>query len=187
MTVYTLTPLTTHRLSLRPVKHSDWHFVMNMQSDREQLKHIREQQNLEQIKEWFVDFARPFDGKEMTWAAMVAIDNHSHQPIGCFSIRIRCQHSANAELGYMIDRHYQGLGYACEGAKAVRDYLFNQLNVRRLTAFCNEDNIASWKVMESIGMQREGLMQQEYRINDTWHNTLIYGLVNPNFIAESVS
>ncbi|NMP17601.1 GNAT family N-acetyltransferase [Thalassotalea sp. Y01] len=181
---YKLTTLETDRLLIRTTCQSDWPFVYSMQSDPEQMLHIKEPQSDEQIKSWFVEFLEPFRGEEMKWSSMIGIDKTSGEPIGCFSVRMICKNSQNAELGYMISKHHKRQGYASEGAKAIKQYLFDRLNLRRVTAYCNETNTGSWKVMENIGLQREGMMRQEYRINDVWHNTLIYGEVNPNYRHE---
>ena len=172
-----LAKLSTERLNLAPASHSDWPLIYSMQSN----PILKEEQTLEQLKSWFVEFIAPFKGEEGKWAAYVATDKQTGEGIGCFSVRIVCKHSAHAEIGYMIQLDEQGKGYASEGAMAIKEYLFTQLSMRRVSAMCNASNDASWKVMEKIGLQREGLMKQEYRINDTWHDTYIYGQVNPLF------
>lgn len=69
-----------------------------------------------------------------------------------------------ALLGYTIDPAYAGRGIAREAAASQLDLAFGVLGLRRVTAGCFADNIASWKIMESLGMRRE-----QHGVEDSWH------------------
>lgn len=60
------------------------------------------------------------------------------------------------ELGYIFNPRFQNNGYASESAAALIRYGFDHWGIHRVTAHCNPENIASWKVLENIGMRREG-------------------------------
>jgi RimJ/RimL family protein N-acetyltransferase len=64
------------------------------------------------------------------------------------------------ELGYVFNRKYQGQGYATESARALINYAFTNLNTRRVIAMCSPKNNNSWKLLERLGMRREGLLLQ---------------------------
>ena len=59
-----------------------------------------------------------------------------------------------AEMGlfWAIDPDHQRHGYATEAAKAVIDFAFQQLRVKRLIATTEYDNVASMGVMRKLGM-----------------------------------
>jgi ribosomal-protein-alanine N-acetyltransferase len=59
------------------------------------------------------------------------------------------------ELGYRLARSAWGRGYATESARAVRDFAFETLGIRRLIAMVDPSNIASIHVAEKIGMHYE--------------------------------
>lgn len=59
------------------------------------------------------------------------------------------------ELGYRMQRAAWGYGYATEAARAVRDFAFYTLNIRRLIALIDPMNVASLRVAEKIGMHYE--------------------------------
>ena len=63
------------------------------------------------------------------------------------------------ELGWVIAPMYQRRGYGSEAAKAAMDYAFSHLMAHRVIATCQPENVASWGVMERIGMRREGHFQ----------------------------
>ena len=64
------------------------------------------------------------------------------------------------ELGYVFNAKYQGKGYATEAAACLLDDAFGRLGARRVTAMCNPLNTASWRLLERLGMRREGHLIQ---------------------------
>jgi RimJ/RimL family protein N-acetyltransferase len=59
------------------------------------------------------------------------------------------------ELGYRLARAAWGQGYATEAARAVRDFAFASLGLKRLIAMIDPFNVASIRVAEKIGMRYE--------------------------------
>ncbi|MCP4166111.1 MAG: GNAT family N-acetyltransferase [Chloroflexi bacterium] len=55
-------------------------------------------------------------------------------------------------LFWAIDCLHQNLGYASEAARAMIDYAFGQLNLRRILACTEYDILASQGVMRNLGM-----------------------------------
>ena len=53
-----------------------------------------------------------------------------------------------------------GKGYATEAARAYFDYLFNEIGMRRLYAYTEEDNISSQNVCRKLGMRHEGTFKE---------------------------
>lgn len=74
---------------------------------------------------------------------------------------------AEAGMGYLIDPAHAGRGYATHLARALLDLAFGDVGVRRVTAGCFADNVASWRIMEKLGMRRE-----QHGIQDSWHAEL---------------
>ncbi len=63
------------------------------------------------------------------------------------------------DLGYRFFRSVWGQGFATEAARACIDYGFNRLGMTRIIARALPDNIASWKVLEKVGMRFTGFGQ----------------------------
>ena len=58
---------------------------------------------------------------------------------------------------WMLNKEYQGKGYAYEAAYAFFDYLFREKGARRIYAYTEDYNTASQHLCEKLGMRREGL------------------------------
>jgi len=64
------------------------------------------------------------------------------------------------QLGYVLARPFWGKGYMTEALLVIIDWAFNQNDIYRVWAICDIDNIASTKVMEKTGMQKEGILRR---------------------------
>ena len=71
-----------------------------------------------------------------------------------------------AELGWVIHPEHAGQGYATEAVGEVLRVCFEDLGLRRVTALCFADNVASWRLMERLGMRRE-----EHTVRDSLHRS----------------
>lgn len=75
--------------------------------------------------------------------------------------------AAEAEIGYLLDPAHSGRGLATEIATELLRVAFEIAGVRRVTAGCYADNLASVRVLEKVGMRRE-----QYGVKDSWHSEL---------------
>lgn len=62
-----------------------------------------------------------------------------------------------AEIGWIVNSDYWNKGYGTEMGRAMLNLGFDELNLRRIIAHCDVENIGSYSVMEKLGMRREGL------------------------------
>ncbi|MBR5949320.1 MAG: GNAT family N-acetyltransferase [Clostridia bacterium] len=61
-----------------------------------------------------------------------------------------------ADLGYIFNKRFWGNGYASEAARGMLRFGFMNLDLHRITAKCDSENLASEAVMKRIGMRKEG-------------------------------
>ena len=65
------------------------------------------------------------------------------------------RYSPEVGLFYAISPAHRRLGYASEAAQALVDYAFSRLNLKRIVATTDYDNLASIGVMRRLGMRIE--------------------------------
>lgn len=61
---------------------------------------------------------------------------------------------------WMLNKNFQGNGYAYEAASAFFDYLFCEKGARRIYAYTEDYNLQSQHLCEKLGMRREGLFKE---------------------------
>ncbi len=63
-------------------------------------------------------------------------------------------------VGWNFNAAYHGQGYAFESVKSFYQYLFDTVNVRRIFAYVEVDNLPSQRLCERLGMRREGCFKE---------------------------
>jgi ribosomal-protein-alanine N-acetyltransferase len=86
-------------------------------------------------------------------------------------------------LGYGIARDSWGHGFATEAARAVVDYAFEGLGMDKVWARADPRNVASVRVLEKLGMQREGLFRGHVLIRGQRLDRVYYGLLREEWTA----
>jgi RimJ/RimL family protein N-acetyltransferase len=61
--------------------------------------------------------------------------------------------SLEVELAYAFGREYQKQGYATEACRAVIEYAFTELRLRRIAYGVSKDNDNSWNLMMRLGFR----------------------------------
>ena len=64
--------------------------------------------------------------------------------------------SGTVEVGYSIVPAYRGRGFAAEATRALNQHVLARPGIRRIIAECLDDNVASMRVLEKLGMLRVG-------------------------------
>lgn len=98
-------------------------------------------------------------------------------PIGMVDFHIN---SSTVGIGYVIGRAYWGRGYVPEAVKVIVDWALSQPSIYRVCADCDVENNASVRVMEKVGMQREGLLRRYVihpNISDEPRDSYLYAIV----------
>ena len=85
--------------------------------------------------------------------------------------------SQSASLGYWIGKKYSRNGYMKEALKLLIPSLFVDLRLNRIEAATLEENIASKNLLKKIGFKKEGVLRKYLKINGTWRDHILYGLL----------
>lgn len=94
------------------------------------------------------------------------------------------------ELGYIFNPAFHNQGYATEAAGALIRYGFQYLGIHRVVAHCNPENAASWRVLEKIGMKREGYLRKNVFFQRTengvpcWQDSLEYACLKEDVMPN---
>ena len=150
--------LKTERLRLRKAKLADAEVIFREYAqDPEVTKYVswRAHQNLEETREYVQMCLLAWDvGKAFHWVIERAEDK---QLMGMIIARVNAE---KWELGYVLARSHWRQGYMTEALKVLIGWALKQKEIHRVWAVCDVDNIASARLMEKVGMQREGILKR---------------------------
>lgn len=100
------------------------------------------------------DWIKQYESDETyNWAVVVKNDD---AVIGSITVVGKSDIHEWAELGYCIGRQYWGKGITVEAVEALIQFLMNEVEYNRVQAIHHEQNKASGRVMQKVGMQYEG-------------------------------
>jgi RimJ/RimL family protein N-acetyltransferase len=106
-----------------------------------------------------------------------AIEHPLSGLIGGCGITIIDKKNMTSEIGYCLNREYWGNGYGTEVARSLIDHCFRELEMHRIIATCDPENIGSCMVMEKNGMIREGRFRKNLFLRGEWRDTYIYSIL----------
>jgi [ribosomal protein S5]-alanine N-acetyltransferase len=171
--------MTTERLFLREHVEEDWRAMREMDTDPEVQRYrggiiVSEDRTREYVR-WTLTLAQDPSRTRYPFAIILRAEDRL---IGACGLNITNREFREAEVWYVLQRHRWGNGYITEAAGALLQYGFEELGLHRIWAQCVPENVGSARVMEKIGMQREGHLRETYWMHDRWWDALIYSVLD---------
>lgn len=173
--------LNSERLSLRFFEMTDASAVFRLVRERDiaaTTTNIPHPYLEGMAEEWIGTHQTKFEDGELINFAITLTS--TKELVGAIGLMVNRDFDS-AELGYWIGKPYWGKGYCTEAARAVLHYSFNDLNLNRVYAFHYLINPASGKVMEKIGMKKEGIARQHIKKWGVYHDSVGYGILRSEF------
>jgi len=101
--------------------------------------------------------------------------------VGTVGLRIHRPYRVGT-LGYWIGVPYWGKGYVTEAARAMMDFGFGELDLVRIEARHFASNPASGRVMEKLGMHREGVLVSAVEKDGVRQDLVVHGKVRDDHV-----
>jgi RimJ/RimL family protein N-acetyltransferase len=93
-------------------------------------------------------------------------DYEGGDPIGLVFLKEFDWSVPKCETAYFISSTYERRGLTSMALLWTLDFAFTTLGLAKVYARVAPDNLASCKVLENCGFQREGLLRQDFRTHD---------------------
>ena len=170
--------IESKRLMIRNFSVEDVNDVYEFMSDPKMARfELHPQMSWDETVSYIKKFSFVALSKEESWAEY-AIELKSHyRVIGGLSAKYIDDRFEQIEIGYRIHPEFQKQGLATEAAALLIKELFRQ-GVRRVIASTAIDNVASWKVMEKLGMKREAHFRKKVLIHGEYQDEFVYAILN---------
>jgi RimJ/RimL family protein N-acetyltransferase len=104
-------------------------------------------------------------------------DKETDDVIGIIGLKNINHTDLNAELEYWIGKDHRRQGKTTEAIWLILGYAFNTLGLHRVYAVVHEQNIGSVKVLEKVGLIREGIWREASRWEGVWCDVYAYGIL----------
>lgn len=178
--------ITTPRLVVRRLGPADLHDILDFLSHPSVARATPEIEATEAGVKRYIDLQNAYQPFEQDKCFDLAIERKADGKVIGLLTLVRREHRQGA-IGYALAIEHRGHGYATEAAQALVDYGFGPLALHRIYAETDSGNPASWRVMERLGMRREGCLREAVLEDGQWLDHLIYGLLAAEWLAAGRS
>lgn len=173
-------PLETDRLVLRAFQDDDLDPFVAYRSDPD----IARFQSWEapyspaQAAAFIEELKQAQPGQPGEWYQIAITLKATGDMIGDCAFCVLAEDPHQAEMGFTLAGPYQGHGYATEAVTRLLDYLFDDLQLHRVRATCDADNLASARLLERAGLRREGHFIENAWFKGRWSSEYSYAILS---------
>jgi ribosomal-protein-alanine N-acetyltransferase len=170
--------LESGRLYLRELKESDLRDVHEYASQEIVSQYQQWGPNsLEESQVFVTEVMADAKKEPRTRFVFAVVLKESEKLIGAVEFNVRDSANKAGEIGYTLNPDFWGQGIATETAKMMLKLGFSEMGLHRIYATCDPRNAASQKVLEKIGMGKEGRMREDILMKDGWRDSLLYSVL----------
>jgi [ribosomal protein S5]-alanine N-acetyltransferase len=175
-------PLSTRRLTLRDYTLADipsvYAYVQDSAYWQYQRAEAPTQAQIESLLQLVVqDQTSPT--RLMYFLAVVRKD--TGEIVGEAVLKVLNPVERQGEIGFGVAPKFWKQGYGSEIAAAVLDAAFQHFKLHRVAGMCSPDNKGSIRILQKLGMAREGLLRDIHFGRGRWWSTVIYGMLDQEY------
>ncbi len=176
-------PVETDRLNLRRFRPGDWKDLLEFMSDESLFQYegggpLEE----EQLLHWL---DAEVHVKLTTPDQMFYLGIELKEPTKLIGhIGLRFVDPLQAGVRILLNRNYQGQGFAAEALEGLFRFCFKGIKLHRLTAASDARNTGACKLFEKVGMRREGEFLKSIPSHEGWQSSVAYALLEEEFAKK---
>jgi len=150
--------LETDRLILRHQSMEDAAFILELLNDPSWIKYIGDRgvRTLEDAKGYIVNVSQDMYAR-LGFGFYLTEMKDGGVPIGICGL-VKRDSLEDVDVGFAFLPQFWGNGYAFEAASAVMNYATSVLGLRRIVGITTENNQASARLLQKLGMHYEGMI-----------------------------
>jgi RimJ/RimL family protein N-acetyltransferase len=121
-----------------------------------------------------------------TWAVFRIVDRATDQVVG--GVNLRFGEYQIAEISYFLRASARGRGFATRSVRLVARWAFEELGIARIELRVHPDNLASCRVAERAGFNREGIERSSRAWPDgTRFDSIVFSLIARDSLYDSTN
>jgi RimJ/RimL family protein N-acetyltransferase len=171
--------LESKRLILRPFQDADIEPFAAYRSDPEIARYQSWEPpiSVKQATQFVNEMKNAWPGVEGEWYQWAVERREAAGLIGDCAFQILPHEPRQAEIGFSFARAHQGQGFATEAVGCLLDYLFGDLDLHRVVAITDAENRAAARLLERLGLRREGMFVESVWFKGAWGSEFSYALL----------
>ncbi|MFJ6746629.1 MULTISPECIES: GNAT family N-acetyltransferase [unclassified Streptomyces] len=172
-------PIHTERLELRPVRTDDFAAIHAYQRLADVCRYLYwgpldEAGSRASVATKTTRTTLREDGDVLQLAVVV---RETGELVGDVTFFLISRAHRKGGIGYVFHPDHAGLGYATEASRELLRIGFEELRLHRVQAELDGRNTASARVLERLGMRREGHLRENEFLDGEWSDEVIYAML----------
>lgn len=177
--------LETTRLHLREFTLSDWPAVQAYCADPVVVQYMPFGPNTDaETQAWLRWCVEQSQADPRRIYALAVILKSEGQLIGNCTLALNPVELREAAFSYLLNQADWGQGYATEALQALFDFGFTVLGLHRVADAVDPANVASIRVLEKLGLRREGHLREALWHRGRWCDEYLYAILSREWQAQ---
>lgn len=175
--------LTSERLRLRQIQPEDAEDLFATFGDEEVMefyghpvhKNVDDSRELiRQQQQWYAQ------REGIRWGITL---KGTEKVIGSCGLYFFDRESRHAETGYELNRAYWRQGIVSEALSVMLTYAFNELDLNRIEAIVDAENVRSAGLLRKLGFTHEGTLRKRFYFRERYWDEHYFGLLKSEWSA----
>jgi RimJ/RimL family protein N-acetyltransferase len=115
--------------------------------------------------------------KQGEWIQFGIAFKETDELIGDLGCYIKEDDVRQARIGFTLAAKHWRKGYITEVIPHLLEFLFEDMDIHRIVADCDVDNVASYRTLEKLGFRREAHFLESYLMDGVYASEYHYGLL----------
>ncbi|WP_079480751.1 GNAT family N-acetyltransferase [Halobacillus salinus] len=164
-------------LYLREVTQDDWSLLHEYASNEDVCKFQPWGPNTEEDSKFFIAQAiRDRNKRHRSRFVFAIVLKENNQVVGNIEMNIT-DWDGVGEIGFVIHHGHWGNGYAKQAVCLMLKHSFDKCELHRVAAVSDPNNLASIRVLERVGMIKEGVLRKDLYIKGHWRDSVVFSLL----------
>lgn len=177
--------LIGEKIILRPLKIEDLEKTHEWRNNLELIKltqGIRFPKTMEMDRDWFIYALNDKSNRNIYFGIDEILTGEF---LGIIQLNNIDYISRNANWGFMIGEiKNQSKGIGTEFSNLILDYIFNELNLIKITSYIVDNNVISIRLFRKLGFNEEGVLRKHYFVDGEYNDVLIMSLFKEDFLKN---
>lgn len=111
------------------------------------------------------------------WLQLAIELKETGEMIGDLGLRVNQEDARQAVIGFTVAPVHWRKGYAVEAITCLLEFVFDDLDLHRVSADCDVENTGSWHTLEKAGFRREAHFVESFPMGGTYGSEYYYGML----------
>jgi RimJ/RimL family protein N-acetyltransferase len=177
-------PIKTSRLTLRRLASHDWKDLLELTSDEEFFRY-QDGVPLDEdgVLRWLESDAHvKLTTPEQTFYLGIEVQDGG-KLVGFLSLTFTDPRRHQVTFTIGLNRSFQRQGLALEAVEALLGFCFESLKLHRVAGWCDSRNVPACRLLEKLGLRREGEFVKNRWVHGEWTNSIWYAALEEEYLA----